>query len=241
MARLPRYFIPGCPQHIILRGNNRQAIFAADADLQFWRDCVVEAAGRFGLAVHAYVWMTNHVHLLASPTDAHSLPKTLQSAARRYVQYFNFTYGRTGTLFEGRYRATVVDSERYLLTCMRYIEDNPVRAAMVVRAADYPWSSHRANAAGARGENADWLMPHEVYERLGTSPQARQNAYSALWKSALDETALTLIRANTHKGSALGDARFAQEVEVLSLRRAASLGRGRPRKAFDEDERDNRV
>jgi putative transposase len=117
MARLPRYFIPGCPQHIILRGNNRQAIFAADADLRFWRDCLVEAAARFGLAIHAYVWMTNHVHLLASPGDAHSLPKTLQSAGRRYVQYFNSTYGRTGTLFEGRYRATVVDSERYLLTC----------------------------------------------------------------------------------------------------------------------------
>jgi putative transposase len=239
MARLPRYFIPGCPQHIILRGNNRQAIFAADADVQFWRDCLVEAAGRFGLAVHAYVWMTNHVHLLASPTDAHSLPKTLQSAGRRYVQYFNFAYGRTGTLFEGRYRATVVDSERYLLTCMRYIEDNPVRATMVARPADYPWSSHGANAAGVRGENADWLMPHEVYVRLGADPHARQNAYRALWKSALDETALALIRASTHKGWALGDARFAQEVEALSQRRAASLGRGRPRKVLDEQ--NNRV
>lgn len=159
MARLPHYFIPGCPQHIILRGNNRQAIFAADADLRFWRDCVVEAAARFGLAIHAHVWMTNHVHLLASPGDAQSLPKTLQSAGRRYVQYFNSTYGRTGTLFEGRYRATVVDSERYLLTCMRYIEDNPVRAAMVAQPADYPCSSHGANASGARGENADRARP----------------------------------------------------------------------------------
>jgi putative transposase len=175
------------------------------------------------------------VHLLASPTDAHSLPKTLQSAARRYVQYFNFTYGRTGTLFEGRYRATVVDSERYLLTCMRYIEDNPVRAAMVARPADYPWSSHRANAQGTRGENADWLMPHEAYVRLGASPQVRQSAYRALWKNPLDEAVLTLIRASTHKGWALGDARFAQEVEALSQRRAASLGRGRPRKALDEE------
>jgi putative transposase len=168
-----------------------------------------------------------------------SLPKTLQSAGRRYVQYLNFTYNRTGTLFEGRYRATVVDSERYLLTCMRYIEDNPVRAAMVARPADYPWSSHSANAAGARGENADWLMPHEVYTRLGADAAARHQAYRALWKSPLDEAALTLIRASTHKGWALGDARFAQEIEALGQRRAASLGRGRPRKSLEEE--NNRV
>jgi putative transposase len=231
MARLPRYFIPGCPQHIILRGNNRQAIFAADADLQFWRDCLVEAAGRFGTAVHAYVWMSNHVHLLASPTDAQSLPKTLQSAGRRYVQYFNFTYKRSGTLFEGRYRATVVDCERYLLTCMRYIEDNPVRAAMVTAPVAYPWSSYGANAQGARGENADWLTPHEVYTGLGTDAAARQRAYRALWRSEMDEAALNLIRSSTHKGWALGDTRFTQQIEALGQRRAASLGRGRPSKA----------
>jgi putative transposase len=142
--------------------------------------------------------------------------------------------GRTGTLFEGRYRATMVNSERYLLTCIRYIEDHPVRAAMVARPADYPWSSHGANAAGVRGENADWLMPHEVYVRLGTDPQERQNACRALWKSALDEAALALIRASTHKGWALGDARFAQEVEALSQRRAASLGWARPKQISEK-------
>ena len=130
VACLPRYFVPGQPQHIILRGNNRQAIFAAEQ--LFFRDCLVEAAQRFGLGVHAYVWMTHHVHLLATPNDVASLPKTLQSAGWRYVQYFNVTYRRSGTLWEGRYRATVIDSEPYLLTCMRYIEENPVRAGMVV-------------------------------------------------------------------------------------------------------------
>ena len=132
VARLPRYFVPGQPQHIILRGNNRQAIFTAEQDYLFFRNCLVEAAQRFGLAVHAYVWMTHHVHLLATPNDVASLPKTLQSAGRRYVQYFNVTYGRSGTLWEGRYRATVIDSEPYLLTCMRYVEENPVRAGRVV-------------------------------------------------------------------------------------------------------------
>ena len=122
MARLPRYVIPGQPQHIIQRGNNRQVIFRSEGDDQFFRDCLVEAAGRFGLAIHAYVWMTNHIHLLATPTYEDSISKTFQSAGRKYVQYFNFTYKRSGPLWEGRYRATVVDTENYLLKLMRYIE-----------------------------------------------------------------------------------------------------------------------
>ena len=132
MARLPRYFVRGQPQHIILRGNNHQAIFAAEQDYLFFRDSLVEAAQRFGLGVHAYVWMTHHVHLLATPNDVASLPKTPQSVGRRYVQYFNVSYGRSGTLWDGRYRATVIDSAPYLLTRMRYVEENPVRVAMVV-------------------------------------------------------------------------------------------------------------
>ena len=127
MARLPRYAIPGQPQHVIQRGNNRQAIFASDSDYQFFRDALIEASGKYGLAIHAYVWMTNHIHLLATPTHENSIGKVFQSVGRKYVQYFNFTYKRSGTLWEGRYRATVVDSEQYLLTLMRYIELNPVR------------------------------------------------------------------------------------------------------------------
>jgi putative transposase len=120
MARLHRYAIPGHPQHVILRGNNRQAIFVGTQDYEVFRDSIVEAAQHFGLAVHAHVWMTNHVHLLATPNDPLSLAKTLQLAGRRYVQYFNCRYQRSGTLWEGRYRATLVDSESYLLACMRY-------------------------------------------------------------------------------------------------------------------------
>jgi putative transposase len=230
MARLPRYVIPGQPQHIIQRGNNRQIIFAAEADYQFFRDALVEAAAKHGLAIHAYVWMTNHVHLLATPGFDDSIGKTFQSAGRRYVQYFNSTYKRSGTLWEGRYRATVVDSERYLLTLMRYIELNPVRAGMVAAPQDYPWSSYRRNALGEGGPNADWLSSHAEYSRLGRDDADRQEAYQALFATAIDPGDLTEIRDCTHKGWALGGERFRAEIEALGQRRAASKGAGRPRK-----------
>ena len=187
MTRLPRYVIPGQPQHIIQRGNNRQVIFAADADYQFFRDALVEAAKKHGLTIHAYVWMTNHIHLLATPEFDHSISKVLQSVGRRYVQYFNFTYRRSGTLWEGRYRATVVNSEQYLLTLMRYIELNPVRAGMVAHPGDYPWSSYRHHAQGEPGVNADWLTAHEEYLRLGRNEADRQSAYRlemAAWNNS---------------------------------------------------------
>jgi len=230
MARLPRYVIPGQPQHIIQRGNNRQAIFAAEADYQFFRDALVEAAAEHGLAIHAYVWMTNHVHLLASPEFEHSISKVFQSVGRRYVQYFNYTYERSGTLWEGRYRATVVDSEHYLLTVMRYIELNPVRAGMVVHPRDYPWSSYGFNALGAKGPNADWIRPHEEYRRLGRTAADRQAAYRQLFRTVISGADLSEIRECTHKGWALGGERFREQIEALGQRRAASKGVGRPRK-----------
>ena len=233
MARLPRYVIPGQPQHIIQRGNNRQIIFAADADYQFFRDALVEAAGRFGLAIHAYVWMTNHIHLLATPTYEDSISKTFQSAGRKYVQYFNFTYKRSGTLWEGRYRATVVDSEAYLLTVMRYIELNPVRAGMVTRPKEYVWSSHRRNAHGDIGLNSSWLIGHDEYQRLDRTEESRQLAYRALFSTQLDSTVMAAIRDCTHGGWVLGRDKFKREIEALSDRRAARGQKGRPRKAVD--------
>lgn len=230
MARLPRYVIPGQPQHIIQRGNNRQAIFAAEADFQFFRDALVDAAGKHGLAIHAYVWMTNHIHLLATPEHEDSISKVFQSVGRKYVQYFNYTYKRSGTLWEGRYRATVVDSERYLLTVMRYIELNPVRADMVAHPRDYAWSSYRANAQGEVGLNLDWVTPHREYRRLGKSPAERQEVYRQLFRASIPKDDLQAIRDCTHKGWALGRGRFIKKVETLTQRRAASKGVGRPRK-----------
>ena len=230
MSRLPRFVIPGQPQHIIQRGNNRQVIFSAEQDFQFFRDALVDAARQRGLAIHGYVWMTNHVHLLATPQFNDSISKTFQSVGRRYVQYFNFTYQRSGTLWEGRYRATVVDSEQYLLTLMRYIELNPVRAGMVASAQDYPWSSYCRNALGESGPNADWLTPHVEYSRLGQSDADRQSSYRALFTGAIEPLHLEQIRDCTHKGWVLGGERFKTEIEALCQRRATSKGVGRPRK-----------
>ncbi|MDQ5880243.1 MAG: REP-associated tyrosine transposase, partial [Pseudomonadota bacterium] len=188
MARLPRYFAKGVPQHVILRGNNREPIFANDEDCQFFKEVLLDAAVRYGLAIHAYVLMTNHIHLLALPESAESLPKTLQSVGRRYVQYFNYRYKRTGTLWEGRYRATVVDAEKYLFECMRYIELNPVRAGMVAHPRNYPWSSYLANAE----DKEDLLVTcHSQYRRLGANATERQEAYRELVKAPMDAELLT--------------------------------------------------
>lgn len=230
MARLPRYVIPNQPQHIIQRGNNRQVIFVADADYQFFRDALVDAATKHGLAIHAYVWMTNHIHLLATPQSEDSIAKVFQSVGRKYVQYFNITYKRSGTLWEGRYRATVVDSEQYLLKIMRYIELNPVRANMTGHPADYPWSSYARNAGGKSGLNYDWLAPHDEYLRLGLSDAERFATYQALFKLTLADDDLKQIRESTHKGWALGSQSFIDKIELLGKRPAASKGIGRPKK-----------
>lgn len=231
MARLPRLFLPGQPQHVIQRGNNRDPIFAADDDYRFYLQCLKEAADAQGLAVHAYVLMTNHVHLLVTPETESSLSKTMQSIGRRYVQYFNYAYGRTGTLWEGRYKSTLIDSERYLLTCMRYIELNPVRATMVEHPGDYPWSSYRPNAQGA----PDVLIaPHMLYRRLGRADEERQSAYRQLFRAQIPKADLDAIRDATNKAWVLGDNRFGAKVEALSERRAAPLARGRPKRETTE-------
>ena len=230
MARLPRYVIPGQPQHIIQRGNNRQAIFASDEDYQFLRDALIDASVKHDLGMHAYVFMTNHIHLLATPGAENSISKVFQSVGRRYVQYFNFNCKRSGTLWEGRYRATVVDSERYLLTVMRYIELNPVRANRVAHPRDYPWSSYAYNAGGEAGANVNWLVAHREYLRLGRTAQERQEAYRQLFKAAVPRDDLAAIRDCTHKGWALGSERFTKKIEALTQRRSISKGVGRPKK-----------
>ena len=231
MARLPRYVLPGQAQHIIQRGNNRQAIFTRDEDFQFFLDAVVHASEQHGLAIHAYVWMTNHIHLLATPDSERSISNVFQSVGRKYVQYFNHSYQRTGTLWEGRYRATVVDSDAYLLTLMRYIELNPVRAGMVAHPRDYAWSSYARNADGGAGAKADWIKSHAVYSAIASDPHERMSAYRALFNAAIDNVDLERIRECTHKGWALGDARFKAAIENQTGRQSGSKGVGRPRVA----------
>lgn len=235
MARQPRFFVPGETQHVIQRGNNRAPIFAGEQDYHFFLDCLRKACVVHGVLAHAYVLMTNHLHLLATPMHELSLPRTLQSVGRRYVQFFNSTYRRTGTLWEGRYRASVVDSERYLLTCMRYIEMNPVRAGMVEHPRDYPWSSHRANAQGVPDP---LVTAHELYCRLGRSLMERQQAYRELFRLQLPATDVQTIREATNKNWALGDERFTQRIGEVSGRQSKPKRQGRQSKP---DEAGNRV
>jgi putative transposase len=202
MARLKRLFIPGVPQHVIVRGNDRQDIFLADADRYYFLGCLQEAALKNELAVHAYVLMSNHVHLLVTGTSPKSIPKTIQSVGRRYVAHFNCLHRRTGTLWEGRHKAALVQTEGYVINCQRYIEMNPVRAGMVSDPAAYHWSSHRRLAYGRRD---DLVTPHPQFIALGRDPCA---TYRALFDLPLDRDMVDAIRDATHHGWGVGNADF---------------------------------
>ena len=228
MPRLPRYVIPGQPQHIIQRGNNRNVIFAAEMDYLFYLDKLGELSRRLDCDLHAYVLMTNHVHLLITPQEEGGVGKALQMMGRYYVQYFNHTYQRTGTLWEGRYKATLIDSETYLLTCMRYIELNPVRAGMVNHPSEYPWSSYRYNALG---KPDPLLTPHLQYRRLGKTDEERQAAYRQLFRRHIPEASLAEIRETTNKGWVLGNDRFKQRIQKQLERRVEPAARGGDRKS----------
>lgn len=236
MARLPRFTIPGHPKHVIVRGNNRSEIFCADADYRFYLEKLQAACEKHGCDIHAYVLMTNHVHLLVTPNDEQGLGKAMQMLGRYYVQYYNYSYRRTGTLWEGRYKATLIDSEAYLLTCMRYIELNPVRAGMVEHPSDYPWSSYRCNALGQASE---LVKPHTEYLRLGKTGEARQAAYRLLFKCHIAESSMAEIREATNKSWALGSEHFKLRIQKQLERRVQPSAKGGDRKS--EKYRINRV
>lgn len=226
MARLPRFFVSGQPLHIIQRGNNHARIFRHRTDYRLFLEYLRKASRLHGVLVHAYVLMTNHVHLLATPVNEDSVPKALQSVGRRYVQRFNWTYGRSGTLWEGRYRACPIDSDKYLFTCMRYIELNPVRAGLVRQPHDYAWSSYRANALGAPNS---LVTSHALYESLAPTSPERQAAYRGMFDVALPDADLEALRESTNKNWALGDDAFKREVEAGARRRASPMPKGRPK------------
>jgi len=240
VARQPRFVLPGHPQHVIQRGNNRHVIFADEADYRLYLDTLKEACERFTCRVHAYVLMTNHVHLLMTPDHEAGIGRVMQSLGRRYVQYFNCRYRRTGTLWEGRYKAALLDTEPYLLTCYRYIELNPVRAGMVTRPDAYRWSSHRCNA---QGEPDVLVTPHSLYLQLAESEERRFRAYRALFRDPLEEVVIDAIRQATNKAWVLGDDRFRLEIEDLLMRQSAPKLRGGDRKSakFQERRKINRV
>ena len=224
MARLPRFGLPGHPQHVIQRGNNRQSIFADDADRRQFLATLNDTCQSFECRVHAYVLMTNHVHLLMTPDTETGISQVMQSLGRRYVQYFNRRHHRTGTLWEGRYRATLVDSESYLLTCYRYIELNPVRASMVSRPDEYRWSSYGANA----WNDASWITPHQEYLRLGMTAEERCLAYREMFCNQVDADDLHLIRKAAHYCQPVSDERFREEIASRYGIELGQMKRGRP-------------
>lgn len=223
MARLPRLCLAGMPQHVIQRGVNRTACFASDEDMAAYAFWLEECSRKQGVAIHAWVFMTNHVHLLVTPDSSGAVSRMMQTLGRHYVRYFNHSYRRSGTLWEGRFKSCVVNAEEYFLTCQRYIELNPVRAGMVQRPEDYAWSSYRSNGLN---QPAKLWSPHEVYLKLGLTVDSRTAAYRSLFKNHVDDQTIKDIRSAVNKGLALGNDRFKQDIEILSGRRVVELKRG---------------
>jgi putative transposase len=225
MARLARLSFPGLPHHVIQRGHNGQAVFSRPADYQFMLDLLQEYARKLEVALHAYVLLPNHFHLLLTPQTQTGLPEMLQAVGRRYVRYYNDVQGRTGTLWDGRYRSTVIQPDAHLLACMVNMDLNPVRAELVASAPDYPWSSH----AHYIGRQTDRLIsPHAQFWGLGNTPFAREAAYAALIQTGVSASHQLALHDATLKGWALGDKEFLHTLQQLTPRRISKSQAGRP-------------
>lgn len=209
MPRQARPVIPEIPLHITQRGNNRQSCFFGDSDFLVYLDLLGKAAHHSNCQVHAYALMSNHVHLLISPLNARGPATLMKSLGERYVQYINRRHKRTGTLWEGRYRSCLVQSERYLMICQRYIELNPVRAQMVKHPSEYRWSSYRHNVGS---EKNGVVTPHDLYCRLGNGLEACAVAYRALLEETLPSSDVDRIRFATYANGVLGTEEFADDM-----------------------------
>jgi len=232
MPRRPRVHIDNVPLHIVQRGHNRQPCFFAEEDYHTYLHWLSEALHKEHCALHAYALMTNHVHLLITPTDAAAIPQLIIALGRRYVQYINVSYRRTGTLWDSRYKSSLIQADTYLLACQRYIELNPVRADMVDDPANYRWSSYRSNALG---QSSAILTPHPLYLSLGGTDTERQDNYRALFRAQLDGEAINDIRLALLQSQPLGNERFYQHIEQMTGQRRESKPRGRPRAAPESD------
>jgi putative transposase len=226
LARLARLTLPGYPHHIIQRGNNRQPVFLCDSDRQLFLDLLFNYARQFHVLVHSYVLMDNHFHLLVTPQKEQGVPQMMQALGRRYVRYFNDAYQRSGTLWEGRYKSTLIHAESYLLACMVYCDLNPVRARMVDAPQDYLWSSHMHYI----GTKQDRLVtPHALFWELGNTPFAREAAYAEMVRAGVTASKQTLITDATLHGWAIGENEFLHGLQKNTQRRVLKILPGRPR------------
>ena len=227
MPRKMRFYLPGMPAHVMQRGYNRKPVFFSEQDYLEYLRCLKHAADKYGCKVHAYVLMTNHVHLLVTPESKESIGQLFQGLGRHYVRYVNKIYQRHGGLWEGRHKGNIIQSQGYLLSCMRYIEMNPVRAGMVDHPAKYRWSSYAANAFGM--SNAI-LNQHDEYIGLGTSTNLRQKGYQELFDYDSDSGSLELLRQSLQSGTPLGNDQFKARIEAVVGQKVGSIGPGRPKK-----------
>ena len=225
MPRRPRIKLAGIPQHVVQRGINREPCFFAEEDYHCYLHWLEKAAVDWHCALHAYVLMTNHVHLLVTPESETGIAKLMQAVGRRYVQYINRSYKRTGSFWEERYKFSLIQAETYLLTCMRYIELNPVRAGMVQDPGQYRWSSYRHNGLGQADSR---ITPHPLYLAIGQDAADRQAAYRAVFRSALDDEALSDIRLALSQGQPLGQGRFSDRICAEAGVRRSQKRPGRP-------------
>ena len=228
MPRLPRLSPVGFPLHIIQRGNNRQDCFNNHEDMAVYANRLNDYSVKYEVHVHAWVFMTNHVHLLVTPGTENSVSSMMQSLGRSYVRYFNQTYQRSGTLWEGRFRSSLVESSDYLLQCYQYIELNPVRAGMVDDPSEYTWSSYQCNGMGRQSK---LITPHEIYLGLGNTFEARLENYRKLFKYQLGYNVLSEIRQSVNQGMVFGSERFKDVIEANLERRVRIEKTGpKPRK-----------
>ncbi len=234
MARLPRLTVPGYPHHLIQRGNNRQAIFASNADYEILLGLLDANARKFEVELHAYVLMSNHFHLLVTPATQTGLPSLMQAVGRSYVRHFNKSQGRSGTLWEGRYRSTLIQADRYLLACMAYMDLNPVRAGISATAVDYPWSSHR-HYIGLKDDKL--IAPHSLYWSLGNTPFAREAANADMVAAGIAPPEQLALTTSALQGWALGEASYVQDLQKRTDRRISKAKAGRPFRQTTTDEK----
>lgn len=231
MPRKPRFYLPGVPVHAVQRGNCRQAVFFCDEDYTAYLNWLQEGAERHGCAIHAWVLMTNHVHLLVTPTTCESVSRMVQFVGRHYVTYINRRYRKSGTLWEGRHKGCLVQDERYLLACMRYIELNPVRAGMVAAPGEYRWSSYHDNAVGSE---AGMVQPHSVYRALGKDAASRGAFWKDFFSSPGDPDQLRNIRDSVQSGTPLGNDRFREQIAQTLGCRIGHTRQGRPSRSAEK-------
>jgi putative transposase len=219
-------YLSGLPYHLVQRGNNREVCFIEPENYQYylalWKECSI----RYGVSVHSYCLMTNHIHFLVTPESSESISRAMSVIGSRYAYYFNKTYKRTGTIWEGRHKSSLIQSDKYFLSCCRYIELNPVVAGMVTKPEEYKWSSYRANAWGKE----TGLVPHVEYLKLGANDETRCHAYRELFKDRLPGADVHLIERASEYCSPVGDDRFCQQIEMKYGIKLGQSVRGRPKK-----------